>query len=277
MFERPEMQARIKEKASELWTLWVGAWIDFDLAPGEERVSEDAIEMFGTVAPRRVRVHHDGPGDRPESVRLGLESAVELRGPQVKQIAEAMMGEALPVEGAEAFHDMLVSRVDRFEVVLEPAQLRPHRAVHEETRTVNGERKKQRKATYTFDWSHDQRDAAESVKLVCPPNATSELSRDAVREVVRANIDLVRGCYESGLRSDPELRGRVTLEFSIGPDGRVQTSEVVERDVPESVAECIRFGSQTWRFPAPRCGAVKVKYPFVLEPSDAGSANKPRR
>lgn len=267
MFERPEMQSLIKEKAVEIWGLWVGAWIGLDLAPGQERVVEDTVESFGAVAPRQVRVRHEGPADPPGHVRLGLVSTVELRGPQVKQMVEAMMGERLPEKGEKSLQDLLISRVDRFDVVVDPTRLRPHRAVHEEIRSVNGEPKRSRRATYTFDWSYDQRDAAESASLVCAPGAPGEVSKEAVRAVVRNNLDLVRGCYEAGLRRDPALRGRVTLEFRIAPDGRVEASEIVERDVPEAVAECIRYGSQTWRFPAPRCGSVTVRYPFVLEPS----------
>lgn len=156
----------------------------------------------------------------------------------------------------------------RYDVVLDPTRLRPHWAVLEEVKSVSGEPMRSRRMRYQFDWSYDQRDAAESVALTCPPGASGEIRRDDVQAVVRGNIDLVRGCYEAGLLRDPDVRGQVTIDFTIAPDGRVQASEIAASEVPAAVAECIRFGLLTFRFPPPRCGEVKVRYPFVLEPSD---------
>lgn len=94
------------------------------------------------------------------------------------------------------------------------------------------------------------------------------LDKDTIRAVVRANIADIRDCYNLGLRDDPELGGRVVVDFVIGEDGEVVGAEVgaetkIDHDaVPGCMAEAI----SSWSFPAPAKGKVKVSYPFNLEP-----------
>ncbi len=93
------------------------------------------------------------------------------------------------------------------------------------------------------------------------------LDKDVVRKVVRAHIDDVRGCYELALESDPSLRGRVAVQFTIGPSGAVEGAAAAQSDVPKPLSDCIVDAAKTWTFPQPRGGAtVVVTYPFVLAP-----------
>lgn len=92
------------------------------------------------------------------------------------------------------------------------------------------------------------------------------LDRDVIRRIVRAHIGEVRYCYNEGLEHDPELRGRVVVDFVIGAEGKVTRSSA-EADFEGDVPDCIAKAVARWLFPRPADGGdVAVKYPFVLEP-----------
>ena len=96
------------------------------------------------------------------------------------------------------------------------------------------------------------------------------LDRAEIREVVRDNIEDVRSCYNFGLAEDPNLSGRVSIQFVIISDGTVGSTTIKESDLPEAsagVAECIASVAKNWHFPRPRGdGNVIVVYPFNLSP-----------
>lgn len=93
------------------------------------------------------------------------------------------------------------------------------------------------------------------------------LDKDIIRRVVRAHINEVRGCYNQGLVRDPNLKGRVSVQFTIGPTGNVPVAVVQESSIKDnSVAQCIAKAVKRWKFPKPDGGGnVVVTYPFVLE------------
>lgn len=92
------------------------------------------------------------------------------------------------------------------------------------------------------------------------------LDKDLIRRIVRAHIGEVRYCYNEGLEHDPELAGRVVVDFVIGPEGKV-TRSFAHSDMEGDVPDCIATAVSHWRFPRPADGEdVSVKYPFVLEP-----------
>jgi hypothetical protein len=94
------------------------------------------------------------------------------------------------------------------------------------------------------------------------------LDRDIIRRIVRAHINEVRSCYNAGLTSNPNLQGRVAVNFVIGGSGKVMSSVVQESTIKDSsVANCIAKAVKRWTFPKPRGGGnVIVTYPFNLSP-----------
>ena len=94
------------------------------------------------------------------------------------------------------------------------------------------------------------------------------LDKDIVRRVVRAHINEVRRCYEIGLERDRNSKGRVAIEFVIGPRGKVSASAVKTDSLPDRlIGQCIAAAVRLWQFPRPEGGgSVTVVYPFVLEP-----------
>lgn len=93
------------------------------------------------------------------------------------------------------------------------------------------------------------------------------LDKDLIRRVVRAHINEVRHCYNQGLARDPNLAGRVAVQFQINGIGKVPTAVVSESDIKDkSVSSCIAQSVRRWSFPKPEGGGtVIVTYPFVLQ------------
>jgi hypothetical protein len=92
------------------------------------------------------------------------------------------------------------------------------------------------------------------------------LDKDIIRRIVRAHINEVRHGYNKGLQNNPELSGRVEIEFVIDGKGKVAVASVASTTLEdETVAECTAKAVKRWKFPKPKGGdEVVVQYPFVL-------------
>lgn len=97
------------------------------------------------------------------------------------------------------------------------------------------------------------------------------LTRDEIRLVVRAKLPRVRECFEIGLASNPNLRGRLLLRFEINPSGKAEQVEVVEDQLGDpSVAACMIELLPHWQFPRPRNGQpIAITYPFAFSSEQA--------
>ena len=93
-----------------------------------------------------------------------------------------------------------------------------------------------------------------------------DVDKDLIRRVVRAHINEVRSCYNSGLTRNPNLDGRVTIQFSILGNGKVGSSLVQENTTKDNaVGDCIAKAVKRWSFPRVRNGGTAVvTYPFRL-------------
>ena len=94
------------------------------------------------------------------------------------------------------------------------------------------------------------------------------LDKDIIRRIVRAHINEVRYCYNQALARDPNAKGRVAVQFTIGGTGKVPSAVVQETTMKDAgVGNCIAQAVRRWTFPKPEGGgSVIVTYPFVLEP-----------
>jgi hypothetical protein len=99
-----------------------------------------------------------------------------------------------------------------------------------------------------------------------PPTLSGHLPPDVIQRVVRQNFGRFRNCYEVGLRSNPNLEGRVTARFVIGRDGAVSNVSA-GGDLPDAtVRSCVASAFYGLSFPAPDSGIVTVTYPILLTP-----------
>lgn len=96
---------------------------------------------------------------------------------------------------------------------------------------------------------------------------SGRLPPDVIQRIVRQNFGRFRNCYEIGLRSNPNLEGRVVARFVIGRDGAVSNVSA-GGDLPDAqVRSCVASAFYGLSFPTPENGIVTVSYPIVLTPS----------
>ena len=99
----------------------------------------------------------------------------------------------------------------------------------------------------------------------------SGLPKDVINAVVQRHRAEIRACYDAALQRNPNLRGKVTIAFSIQPNGVVSTSSVKESTIGDRGLEtCITSRVMTWAFPKPEAPVVTEvsAYPFYLNPAN---------
>lgn len=92
------------------------------------------------------------------------------------------------------------------------------------------------------------------------------LSKAQIARVVRMHWYQIRYCYESQLRRNPNLSGKIVIKWVIAGTGYVQTAAVVQTTMNnERVENCIARRVRRWKFPQPKGGGiVVVNYPFLF-------------
>jgi hypothetical protein len=95
------------------------------------------------------------------------------------------------------------------------------------------------------------------------------LPPEVIQRIVRQNFGRFRLCYENGLRTNPNLAGRVAVKFVIDRAGSVSTASDGGSDIPDnSVVSCVVRGFGNLSFPQPEGGIVTVVYPIIFNPGD---------
>ncbi len=95
------------------------------------------------------------------------------------------------------------------------------------------------------------------------------LPPEVIQRIVRQNFGRFRLCYENGLRTNPNLQGRVAVKFVIDRSGAVSTASDGGSDLPDQgVVSCVVRGFSNLSFPQPEGGIVTVVYPIIFNPGD---------
>ena len=95
------------------------------------------------------------------------------------------------------------------------------------------------------------------------------LPPEVIQRIVRQNFGRFRLCYENGLRTNPNLQGRVAVKFVIDRAGSVSTASDGGSDIPDQgVISCVVRGFGNLSFPQPEGGIVTVVYPIIFNPGD---------
>jgi Ca-activated chloride channel family protein len=103
-------------------------------------------------------------------------------------------------------------------------------------------------------------------------SVSGRLPPEVIQRIVRQSFGRFRLCYENGLRSNPNLQGRVSVRFTIGADGNVSGTGNGGSDLPDgNVIACVVRGFGGLMFPAPEGGNVVVTYPIIFAPEGGPS------
>lgn len=86
-----------------------------------------------------------------------------------------------------------------------------------------------------------------------------------IQKTVMARRNGPAYCYEKALAGDPELAGKVMLNWRIGTDGKVMKVIVESSTLSDpAVAQCVARQVERWVFPPTEGGICQVRYPFVF-------------
>jgi Ca-activated chloride channel family protein len=103
------------------------------------------------------------------------------------------------------------------------------------------------------------------------------LPPEVVQRIVRQNFGRFRLCYESALRTNPALSGRVLVKFTIDRTGAVTSTQDGGSELPDpAVVACVVRGFASLSFPQPESGVVKVAYPIIFSAGDGAPPPKPK-
>lgn len=108
-----------------------------------------------------------------------------------------------------------------------------------------------------------------------------KLDRDGIKGAVQEKLPEIRECYQSWLQSNPQLAGKLKVEFQIveipGRErGKVQAIEIADGGVGHVAFEgCVRNVFGDMRFEAPKGGEMRVTYPIAFSNSEKENAPGP--
>lgn len=98
-------------------------------------------------------------------------------------------------------------------------------------------------------------------------SSAAGLTKEQIAEVISKNMSSVIKCYEDELKLKKGLAGKIILNFEVGSEGKVITSQIANSTLNHPPTEtCIVKSSKTWVFPKPEGNAaVQVNYPFIFK------------
>ena len=96
---------------------------------------------------------------------------------------------------------------------------------------------------------------------------SSDIDQSKLGAFVRARMGLIKACYENALKRNPNLKGKISIRFTILVTGGVADVTAAQNSLgsPE-VAVCIVNTMRSWRTQFRPSGPVTVEYPFVFSP-----------
>jgi hypothetical protein len=102
-----------------------------------------------------------------------------------------------------------------------------------------------------------------------PPEVNGRIPKEVIQRIVRQNFGRFTACYQTGLRSNPSLTGRVAVRFTIDRNGAVGLTQDGGSDLPDqAVRSCVVRSFAGLSFPAPEGGMVTVTYPIMFTPGE---------
>src|SRR5688500_114560 len=95
------------------------------------------------------------------------------------------------------------------------------------------------------------------------------LPPEVIQRIVRQNFGRFRLCYETGLKNNPKLKGRVVVDFTIGAAGQVSRVSGGGDLLHQATIACVTRAFYGLSFPQPAGGGVvRVSYPLVFAPGE---------
>lgn len=101
------------------------------------------------------------------------------------------------------------------------------------------------------------------------PKQEGFCKKENLQQVVTKQANALRNCYERQLLANPDLSGKIIVQWKVGLDGGVTDSYVKESTMKEEKVEtCLTRVVKRMKFDPPDGGICVVEYPFSFSPSE---------
>lgn len=93
------------------------------------------------------------------------------------------------------------------------------------------------------------------------------LDKEVIAQYIKSQLGQILYCYERQLSANPNLYGKVSVKFTIGATGGIETQTISDTTLKSPPVEsCILHKISNWKFPTPQGGTrVVVTYPFLFK------------
>jgi len=96
---------------------------------------------------------------------------------------------------------------------------------------------------------------------------SAEIDQQKLSAFIKARFGLIKACYENALKRNPNLKGKITIRFTILETGGLSDLNIAVNSVGSAdVANCIVATMRSWRTQFKPSGPVTVEFPFVFSP-----------
>ncbi len=98
------------------------------------------------------------------------------------------------------------------------------------------------------------------------PKAVGKLDTAIINRVISQHRSQIRRCYQQAIEKNPDLAGKIIIDFVIDPKGKVTNAKAKgDSAMVEAMGSCTLRAFRTFRFPAPEGGGIaKVSYPLIF-------------
>jgi hypothetical protein len=109
------------------------------------------------------------------------------------------------------------------------------------------------------------------------PELAGSVDREAIRQVIRANMKSFQACYDEALKRNKDSYGKIELEWDVMDKGVVRNAQTVSSTLNDAQFDgCMEQAITKLTFPEPPATqVVRIKYPFVFSSTDAGNSRVP--
>ena len=95
--------------------------------------------------------------------------------------------------------------------------------------------------------------------------AADTKSTEKIQRYIRQNFTDLRKCYETALKKNAKIAGRIGVQFRISPEGKPYQLSISQTDLPDPDFQgCVLRRFETFQFAPPPNGDVQVDYPLVF-------------
>lgn len=137
---------------------------------------------------------------------------------------------------------------------------------------IMGVNKKEKKVRSAAAKKNNRRIVASNELPPIPPDSMEgepllpqTLRQDQIKFVVNRKTPRIRMCYDTQLKRNPNLTGKLVINFVIENNGKVSSVRLKTRKFKGTYLDkCVKRTIRSWRFPKFSGDPVSVDYPFIF-------------